>query len=44
MRDITTIELQKTTHVRLKTFGEMNDSFDKVVIRLMDEVEEYRSN
>jgi len=44
MRDITTIELQRTTHKRLKLFGNMDESFDIVITKLMDEVQELRSN
>jgi len=36
MADITTIELKKTTHGKLKSLGEMGESFDDVVNRLID--------
>lgn len=36
MADITTIELKKTTHVKLKSIGNMSECFDDVVNRLIE--------
>jgi len=44
MRNITTIELQKITHGRLKVIGGMCESFNDVINRLIkdhDELEKY---
>lgn len=44
MRDITSIELQKTTHKRLKLIGGMSESFDNVINRLIkdhDEIDKF---
>lgn len=40
MKYVTTIELKKTTHTRLKSIGGMTESFDDVVNRLCDEHDE----
>lgn len=37
MPDVTTIEVKKTTHMRLKSIGLMGESFDTLVNRLIDE-------
>jgi len=39
MRDITSIELQRTTHKRLKSIGGMCDSFDEIIKRLIKDHE-----
>ena len=40
MRDITSIELQKTTHRTLKSIGGMGDSFDEVINLLIKDYNE----
>ena len=42
MTEITTIELKKTTHTKLKSIGDMNECFDDVVNRLIEYYEQGR--
>jgi len=38
MCDFTQVRLRRSTTDRLKVFGEMGDSYDKVINKLMDKV------
>jgi predicted CopG family antitoxin len=40
MADTTTIEIKKTTHAKLVSIGDMGESFDAVVNRLIQDHEE----
>ena len=39
MNEITTIPVQKTTRMKLKTFGVKGETYDEIVNRLMEKTE-----
>lgn len=44
MRKITTIRLEPETRDRFKEQGKKGETFDRLLNRILDEIEEYRKN